>query len=363
MTAHFSETIHGWLGWCPNTPALRTAPLVRTVPHETMHADRPGGSGPAGRSGRVRLGISIATGSLKTMVRNRYLLGFSFFSGLVMFILLVAKVWDVQHWENTLPFDITLTFGNSPMVFDPWLFLAEAICLTCFTLVLAGLVLHRNRGMTPVTIRGGFAGVGTHTVPLSILSIALALIATMVFAIVSQTGFFMDLVMYIQMAVIWIPNAYIPYGDVTVFFYSFILLFINIFLFLVALFLVPVIVLKTEGLVPALRGLITLITRTRSEILGSILVYGAIVLMVAFAALVIGHLPQMLFDGYSFHATVRTHPLMMVVDYGFILGCMILMAAGCTAAGVATADMFTIKKIDGMNGIPEDTGKTPEPAS
>jgi hypothetical protein len=64
-----------------------------------MFADRPDSSG----SGRIRLGVNIAAASLKTMVRNRHLLVFSFLSGLAMFFLIVAKVWDVQQFDETLP--------------------------------------------------------------------------------------------------------------------------------------------------------------------------------------------------------------------------------------------------------------------
>jgi hypothetical protein len=169
--------------------------------------------------------------------------------------------------------------------------------------------------------------------------------------------------MSIQMAIIRIPNAYIPYGDVMAFFYSFLLLDINTVLFLFALCLVPVIVLKKTGPVPAPAGLISLIRKTWREMLGCILVYGTIIVGVFTVALVIGQLPQLLYQGYSYHATVLTHPLMLVVYYGFILACSIIMAAGFTAAGVAVADLYQIEESKGISGTPEGTIKKTEPAS
>ena len=96
--------------------------------------------------------------------------------------------------------------------------------------------------------------------------------------------------------------------------------------------------------------------------LGCILVYGTIVLGVAAAALVIGQLPQLLFQDYSYHATVLTHPMMAVVYYGFILVCSIIMAAGFTAAGVAITDLSYVGKSNGISGIPEGSLNKPEPA-
>jgi hypothetical protein len=358
-----SEVIRGWLGWCPNAPALHTAPPVLMALPETMHAGQSDGSGPAGRSGRVREGVSIATGSLKTTVRSRYLLGFSFLAGLMMFLLIVAKVWDVQNWKNTLPFHIAVPVGNAFLVLDPWLFLVEMICLFCFTILLAGLILHRdaNREKAPVTFREGFSGARTHAGPLAILSIELALIATAVFQIVYQSDFLTEFIAGpIVTAFFWIPFEYVPYGDVSALYISIIILLINLCLFLIALCLVPVIVLK-KRLIPALAGSATLIQKTWHEILGCILVYGTIVLFVAAVALVIGHLPEMLYQGYD--ATDRGHPLMMVLYYGFILACFILMSAGFTAAGVAITDLCRVKKSDGGSGIPEGNREKPEPAS
>jgi len=360
-----SKTAEHWFGLCRKPPVVRTAPMVLIVLPETVHADQPKGSGPAGRFGRVQAGVSIAAASLKTIVRNRYLLGFSFLSGLAMFFLIVAKVWDIQQFDETLPLLITIPSGNSFIVFDPWFFLVELICLSCFTLLLAGLVLqwNGNEVKKTVTFREGFTGAGTHIGPLAVMSLAMALIATLAFGIISEIEFFGDIVIGIQCTVIWIPDAYIPYGDVMAFFYSFILLFINTVLFLFALCLVPVIVLKKTGPVPALAGLISLIRRTWHEMLGCILVYGTIILGVAAAALVIGQLPQLLYQGYSYHATVLTHPLIAVVYYGFILACSIIMAAGFIAAGDAIAGLYHIGKSNGISGIPEGSLKKPEHAS
>jgi len=280
-----------------------------------------------------------------------------------MFFLLVAKVWDVQNWANTLPFDITLTIGNSHMMFDPWLFLVETICLFCFTILLACLVMQRigNGSHAQVTFRERIFGARTYAGPLAILSLEFALIATVVFEMVYQTEFFTDVIFgYILAPFILIPFEYVPYGDVSAIYISFIIVVINICLFLISLWLVPVIVLKKK-LIPALAGSVILIKKTWHEMLGCILVYGTIVIGVAVVAFVIGHLPEILYQGYD--ATNRGHPLMMVLYYGFILACFTLMSAGFTATGVAIADLWYVGKSTGISGIPEGNEKKLEHAS
>jgi hypothetical protein len=262
-----SEIADQWFGLCRKPPVFCTAPALLTTPPETILADRSDSSG----SGRIRLGAGIAEASLKTIVRSRYLLGFSVLSGLVMFFLIVAKVWDIQNWDNTLPFHISIPVGDAFLVLDPWLFLVEMICLFCFTILIAGLILHRDakREDISVTFREGISGARTYAGPLAILSIELALIATAVFEILYQTEFFTDVVFgYFFLPFFWIPNEYIPYGDVSVFFISLIILVINIPLFLVVLCLVPVIVPGNEGLIPALAGRVNLIKKSWCEILG-----------------------------------------------------------------------------------------------
>ena len=162
-------------------------------------------------------------------------------------------------------------------------------------------------------------------------------------------------------AFFWIPDAYFPYGDVSVLYSSFTLLFINIILFLAALCLVPIIVLKKKGMTPALAGSIPFIQRTWRQMLGCILVYGTIVLIVAVAAHMTGQLLPMLQPGYE--APHQGHPLMMAVYFGFILACSVLLAAGFTAAGVAISYLSCTGKRDGISGVPEENLEKPETIS
>ena len=362
---HFVETTKEYLGWCPNTPALQTAPAVLMDPPQSMNTGQPDGSGSGGRSGRVRLGVSIAAGSLKAMTHDRQLLVFSFLSGLVMFFLVYAEAWNEGQHHYILPYLTTLSIGNSVMVFDPWIFMVEMICLFCFTLVLADLVLHRNcEGVyKQVTVRERFTGVFAHVGPLAVLSIALALLAIIVFAIIYQSQFLIETMSAIFVIFFWPPFSYVLWDASNKLWLAFLILLISFIPFLIALCLVPEMVREEKGLVPALAGSIATIQKTWWEILGCGLVYGTIVLLVAAVALVIGQGPEILIDnGYPLSMYLG-HILMTVVYHGFIFACLVLMIGVFSAAGIAIAELYLVGECDGISGISEENMKKPESAS
>jgi len=362
---HFVETTKEYLGWCPNSPALHTAPAVLMDPTQSMNTGQTDGNGPAGRSGRVRLGVSIGARSLRAMTHNRQLLGFSFVSGIILFFLVFAESWNEGQHHYILPFLTTLSIGNSVIVFDPWIFLVELICLFCFSLVLADLVLHRNcEGIyTPVTVRERFTGVSVHAGPLSVLSIALALLANIVFAIIYQSQFIAETVNAIFVIFFWPPFSYVLWDASNRLWLAYLVLAISFIPFLIALCLVPAIVREEKGLIPALAGSIATIQKTWQEMLGCGLVYGTIVLLVAVIALVIGQGPEMLIDnGYPLTMHLG-HILMTVVYYGFIFVCLILMVAVYSAAGIAIAYLYRIEEHCEISGISEGNLKKPDPAS
>jgi len=349
-----------YLGWCPNAPAIRTAPAVLIVPPENIHPAQPGDGGSAGSPGRIRHGVSIAVGSLKAMFRDRRLIVFSALAGLVMLFLLGVEEWAVAHIQSSPPFLIALPFGTFFLphpYLNTRLFLIEVICLSCFTLLLAGLILYRagNRADKPLTIREVSAKVRTHAGPLAVLSLSMAFFGIFLYQVISQSQFFGKIVMTISMAVFYLPYAYyLPDSLSAGIFISVQILFINILLFLVALYVVPVIVLEKKGLVPAFAGSVTLMRRTWREVLGCAVIYGAIVLGVAAIALVIGQSPYLLNHDFDFFINMsRGQPLMMAVCFLFLAGCWVMMAAGFTAWGIAITDLYSCGKNEIINKEPE----------
>ena len=344
-----ADVVGHWLGLCRKAPALRTAPGALVVPEDHVPVVMPKDGGSPGSSGRVRRGIRIATGSLMALFRDRHLLWFTFLAGLVMLFLILAEGWRITHLESVYPFRIAIPFespliANMFIVIDMQFFLLETVCLSFFSLVLAGLVLHRtNTGRTPpATIRESFSRINGNTGSLLALSITLALLGTLLDVILSQTLFFGKIVSGISMTVFFLPYAYyFPNELFSVLFFATQIMFINSILLLAALSIVPGIVLERNGLVPALAGAAGRARKTWRELFGCLIVLGILVLGVAVVALVIGQSPLLLNHDYDFFLQVsRGQVLMTAACYGFIAACWGLLAVGYTAAGIAMADLY-----------------------
>jgi hypothetical protein len=367
MTLNFSEIIRKYSGWCPNAPTMRTAPAVLVVPPDMVNPTQPDGSRTDGGPGRIRRGIGIATGSIKTLVRDKSLLWFSFFTGLVILFLILAEGWNITHYNSILSSLIWIPFMDSTLiVFDMRLFLIEAVCMSGFTLLLAGLILYRKESMEkmPVTVHGAFAGINAHSGTLTTLSIVMALVATVLFEISTQSQVIGKVVLSISLTAFHLPYAYyIPNEVFSALYFSFQIMVINFVLFLLALYVVPGIVLENKTLGPALTGSVILMKRTWCELLGCILIFGVILLAVAAIALVIGQSPLLLNHDYDFFLQIsRGQVAMTLVSYGFLIACGVLMAVGFTAAGVAITDLYRVGKSSGTSGIPEGDLKQPLPA-
>ena len=186
-------------------------------------------------------------------------------------------------------------------------------------------------------------------------------------AIIFQTQFFGKIIFTIEMAIFNLPYAYYLQGETIwmALYHSYEIMFINIILFLVALYVVPVIVLEKRGLVPALAGSVSLMRKTWRELLGCAIIYGAIVLGVAAVALVIGQSPYLLNHDFDFFINMsRGQLLMMTVCFLFLTGCWVMMAAGFTAAGIAITDLYSCGTETNLGSKTEtDCAIAAEPAS
>jgi len=353
-----------WFGLCRKPPVFHTAPAVLMASPETIHPSQPDGGDPSGRSGRVRQGISIAAGSLKTMVRERQMLWFSLISGLLMFFLFALMYWTRGNVYYD-PFLIRIPLGDFILWFDPRLIPILAFCFFCFTFLIAGLIQYRNWIHTdhPITIREGLSGARAHAGPLAALSIAMAFAGTVLIAVVTSDNL-ADIslqVMDFFMPYIWfLPDSL---GLSITFWLMSIILCITIILFLVVLYVVPVIVLENKGLVFALAGSITLIRKTRREILGCILAYGALVLLAgAIMRVMIQLLLHYNYDPVFWYPD-NLIPIAALV-YEIVLFCFAVLIAVCSmAVGVAIGDLYRIGKSEKVSGIPEGSRKQPERAS
>ena len=342
-----------WLGLCPRSPVLHATIPVPDSAAEILHSGQPGSDdvkgNPPGRS--IRHGIDIATGSIKILIREKQLLWFSLLAGIVILFLIAAEALIIAvttgNSESSLPFLAGIPFGNSFLVFDTRLFILQMVCLSCFNLLLAGLILYRSRGNAEfLTTRDALSTIRPHAGTIAALSIGMTVIGTFTEMVIHQTQFFGKIVSGIDMAVFYLPYAYyIPKLLEAALHFSAIIIAITILQFLLALYVVPVIVLEKKKLLPALAGSAALMKRTWRELLGCGLMLGAIVLGVAAIALVIGQSPHLLNHDYDFFLQIsRGQVLMTVACYVFFLACGVLTALGSTALGVAITDLYACGK-------------------
>ncbi|PKG32314.1 hypothetical protein, partial [Methanoregula sp.] len=332
--------------------ALHTASVVMLGDSGEIGSARPDAGGAARGLGRIRAGISVATGSIHALFSDKRLLAFSFLSGLVILFLVLAERWNLSHIDSSYAISnlITIPVSDSYLiVFDLRLFLIEAICLSGFTLLLAALVRYQNARNTamPITVHRAFSETGRHAGSLAALSITMAFMATVLLEIVSQNQVTGMIVSAISHAMFWLPYAYyfVPNGIFTTLFFSFQMVVANAVLFLLALYVVPVMVLENKGLLPAIAGSFRLMKKTWREVLGCIVVFGAIVMAVAAFGLLIGQSPALLNNDYDFFLQEsRGQLMMMAACYGFLLACGVLMALGATVLGIAVTDLYACGK-------------------
>ncbi len=375
MTTHAGNS-GSWAGLCPKSPGMHATAAVLAGRPEIVHPAASDGGGPAGRPGRIRGGIDIAVASVQALVKDRQLRWFTFFAGLILLFLVLAEGWSHRFIDPAFPavlligersFSISWQYlwiaiptGSSHVIFYFGLFLIELVCISGLIIVLALLILYRTKGQehTPAGIREGLASIRNSIGSLAMLSIMMALFATVIHELTFNNMVISRIVSGI-MELFWLPYAYYAPHNWTLgavyssaLFYSIEIMAVNIILFLAALYLVPVIVLEKRGLVSAIAGSANLLKRTWREVLGCIIVFLLIALGVIALGILIGQFPALLNHDYDFFINgSRGYLPMMAACYGFVVACWVLMAAGFSAAGVALSDLYSHAR----------TGQIPEP--
>jgi hypothetical protein len=289
------------------------------------------------------------------------MLWFPLISGLLMVFLFALMYWTRGHVYYD-PFLISIHLGDFILWFDPRLLPILAFCLFCFTFLMAGLIQYRNRIRTdhPLTIREGVFGARVHAGPLAALSITMALAGTFLIAVITSDNLTN---ISIQAMDFFLPYPwFLPNGlefMITSWLMG-IILFVTIILFLALLYVVPVIVLENKGLVPALAGSVTLMRKTWREMLGCILVYGALVLLVGVISLVMSQSLSLYNYDPVFWNSQGPMPIAALV-YETVLFCFTALTAVCSiAACVAIVDLYRVGKSVKESGIPEGNRKQTE---
>lgn len=367
IIANESERPPGWRCWCPNTATVRTAPLVLRRPPVTVYHQEPdGGAGGSGR--RIVRGIGLAVGSIKILIRKKWLLWFSFLTGLVVLFMIAAELYLITHLDLFALFSVGIPFMNLFLVFDIRFFFVQAISLFGIYFLLAGLVLSLSQTCAgqPATLREGLSKARIYASSLATWSVIMAVLGTFLYAFFIQDKFFGSLRMTVDMSAFFIPYVYyIPDSIGAALYFVFYAMLINVFLFILTLFVVPGVVLGNKSLPRAVAGSIPLFRKTWGEIIGSSLFFGLIALGIFLISVIICLSPVFVNHDYDFFLS-RGRLLMTAICFLYIIGGWIMAIIGSTAVGISLAGLYTYARTGRMPDVFDDltpTGACEGPSS
>lgn len=339
MNQYFPDA-HCWLGLC------RKAPAVMVLQPETCCESRSDSS--AGGSGTIGRGIEVTLSSIKTLIRNRQLLWFSFFTGLILAGLFIAQY--LIHLLSVYPYDA--------IDFQRWIvltFATELATVFCLSFLLAGLVLSvSQKESSLLSFREGLARATEHLKPLAGWSVVIALAGTLIFFFLSSgllpvESTFRPVFNKFPFNFILLPEIYhigpaggtfaTEYGLA----YTLILSAVNVLLFVLTLFVVPILVLEKKSLKEAFLRSAALMKNVWGEAAVCVLVLG----MVVYAALLTSSIfqivygivaPEMLRFWYPGDAWTAA-----AMIYLAALCCLALVVA--TVGGIASLGLYRYAKI------------------
>jgi amino acid transporter len=310
------------LGWCPNAQTMRTSPMVLPTPPVDINPAQPEGG--AGGPGRIDRGITLAIGSIRVLFRNRRLLWFSLLIGLVITFSLVTSLY-LQYISGTMPFAGTdLWPGTAPVLIAqgsvPWIALTFVTVLISTFLtyyLLAALIASVSFILSgqAATIRYGLAHAGNYLRPLGTWAVVWAIIGTVSTFIISSSR---------------TTNG--PTGNLGI---TFLAIVLTMVLYVITMFVVPLIVLGNGSLINSVRESASLFRKIWREIL----VCFIILFLVVFVILVISLVPIIAIGFSSGSASAPG-----VIAGGYMLVMFILIFIGSTVAGIAITGLYTYGK-------------------
>ncbi|MDP2797560.1 MAG: hypothetical protein Q8N94_08650 [Methanoregula sp.] len=353
MSFHVSEIIRRHLGWCPQAPTLHTASTVLSTQPVTVNPLEPDGG--AGGSGRIGRGTRIAIGSIKTLIRNKQLLWFSFLTGLVMAFMFIIQYG--LHLLGTYPYYV--------IDLPRWLvltFVIDLVSVFILTVLLAGLVLSISPGECggPVSFRKGLSRTKGYLRPLTNWSVLIALLGTAIYVPFHYFGY-MRFTLYpvldqFPFNFILFPEVYSTgpiggtYAILSAVTSIVVVSGINIILLLLTLFVIPLLVLENRRLPEAVAGSATLMKKVRVELSACFLLLILLVSVAAMTSLlfrvVYGVIaPDMLLFWYPGDTWIAAAVLYMLLLCGIIF-------VISTIAGIAAVNLYTYAKTGRLPGMP-----------
>jgi hypothetical protein len=355
MTIRISEVIHEWMGWCPNAVILRLAPPIIGTPSASVNPAQPDGG--AGGSRTIRRGIGAALSGTKTLARNPQLLWFTLLAGLV---LAGNTIGQAAFWY----FEYNL---HMQLYWIVWQFFIELATLFCLVFLLAGLVLSissKKEGSASFFVE--LAGAKKYLKAIFLWSFVLALAGMLLDMInfyfygVFSThiyGFLISTLNQFPFTLTLNPSTFaeIPgYGGRSPLFWTYpygfmeALIFsaINLLLFILTPFVVPLIVLEQKTLREAVAGSFAIMKKTWVEEAACAVFLGVVVFGVFLTYLLVQAAhgmvtpPHLLYD--------RPTDTWIALGLLYYLALFSVAFVVATVGGIAALDLYTSAKTGQM---------------
>lgn len=365
-----SETEH-WFGLCRKPPVVRTFQADTGIPAESAHEGLPDGGG--GGSGTIRRGIGAALSGMKTLNRNRQLLWFTLLAGLVLAGTTIGQSvspyigWFVQPGVH---------------VWLVWNFLIEFATLFCLVFLLTGLILSlSSKKKYSASFFEGLAGAVRYLKAIFAWSVILAFAGTLLFIIYAYFfsfpswlplelqfldifrekilirlasqfpfNFTLDPRLFSQLPgyggrslLVWIS----PSGFMDALIFS----AINLLLFVLTPFVVPLIVLEQKTLGEAVVGSCALIKKTWDEVAACAVFLGVVVFGMFLTYLLV----EAAHGIVSPLEVVYYRPNVTWIAIGLLydLALMSVAFVVATVGGIAALDLYISAKSRQITGSPE----------
>lgn len=349
-----------WLGLCRKAPAFRASPAGSPDQHEFSYEGRPDGG--SGGPGTIHRGAGAILSGTRTLIRNRHLFWFTFLAGLVLAGHILAQGVLLFAGDE----------GGHILILSPVVtFVLEFPTVFCLLFLIAGLVLSLSSDKEePVHYLHALTKVKPFLGPLLLWSVILALAGSLLFTtglhlamlnpawyrpfnIFGALSGFLSVVLA-QFPFSWSlePDVYFPSGGAfassgatlkLALLYALIFSAVNILLFILTLFVVPLIVLERTQLKEAILGSFGIMKKIRGEVGVFLLGLGIIVFAVSITFLLFQFtgIDQVSVEPGHTHIS-STNPGMAWIAFGllYILALSGFAFVVATVGGIAILDLY-----------------------
>ena len=332
------------IAWCPLTETLQTALTEPSPGYTPVRSAQPGGGDGAGR--RIGRGAGIAARSIKTLICNKKMLWYPFLAGLALLLMyfteMALKVYAIMVCSGSYSY-------WSPGCYSGF-FLTFLIFFLCLNYIFAAIVIDISKNPeNPGEVRRSLSGAKKHLKAISIWSLILALAATVIYAFILRQPWHAHFYPALGTTMFEIPFVYyvpiLPLATVTAVIEK---IFFAVPLFILTLYVIPLLVLENRSLPGAIAGLAGFFRRTWIEIVVCFLIFAAIIVGITLLSPLICMTP--LFVGYDYHFFAVYAVPVAAICFLFLAGLWFAVAAVFTSAGIAVTDLYKIGKAGRVSG-------------